>query len=170
MGAPYGDLGPCTVLWDVDGNNVDLGPTYGGVVFKDEVKYKEIREDGYGEQPVDAVFVGRVTTVTCKMTESSINQLNQVIPSSTLAGSVLTVKGSVGTQMRALAKKATLKRLIDGVASTTAAEWITLLLCYPIASPNWQFDADNQRVTDVTFVAFPSKTTGSIGQTWKMGA
>jgi hypothetical protein len=170
MGAPYGDLGPATVIWDVDGNAVDLGPTYGGVVFKDDVKYKEIKEDGYGEQPVDAVFTGRIATVTCKMTESSINQLANVIPSSSLAGSVLTVKGSVGTQMRALAKKVTIKRLIDNVVSTTATEWITLLLAYPIASPNWQFDADNQRITDVTFLAFPSKTTGSIGQTWKIGA
>jgi len=170
MGAPFGDLGPCTVIWDPDTSNVDLGPTFGGVTFEDDVKYKEIKEDGYGDQPVDAVFTGRISKATMKMTESSLAHLAKVIPGMTVVGSVATVTASVGTQMRALAKKVTLKRLIDGVVSVTTTEWITLLLAYPIASLKWEFDADKQRVTDVTFLAFPSKTTGSIGQTWKIGA
>lgn len=170
MGSVFGDLGPCTVIWDPDGTLVDLGPTFGGVTFEDEVKYKEIKEDGYGDQAVDGVFAGRVSKVTCKMTESSLAQLAKVIPGMTVVGTVATVTASVGTQMRALAKKVTLKRLIDGVVSVTTAEWITLLLAYPVTSFKWEFDADKQRVTDVTFIAFPSKATGAIGQTWKIGA
>jgi hypothetical protein len=171
MGAPYGDLGPATIIWDAGGaGDTDLGPHFGGIIFKDEVKYKEIREDGYGDQAVDAVFTGRITTITTKMTESTLVQLSKVIPSATVVAGVMTVVASVGTQMRALAKKVTIKRLVDGAISTTTTEWISLLLAYPVASPNWTFDPDGQRVTEVTFIGFPSKTTGSIGQTWKIGA
>ncbi len=171
MGFPNGDLGPGRVIWDADGTALDLGPTFGGIVFSDETKYREIKEDEYGDSAVDHVFMGRVCTITAKFTRSALAQLEKMIPSASLAGSVLTVKASVGTQARALAKRVTIKRIIDGVVSGTTTEWLTLLKAYPIsAKPTLNYDTDNQRIVEVVFAAYPSDTSGQIGEMWKLGA
>lgn len=169
MSFPFGDLGPATVIWDVGGTPLDLGPTLGGVVFTDEPKYAEIKEDGYGEMAVDGVFTGRVCSLVVPMTRSQLTQLEKVIPSAVVAGDVMTVKGSVGTQMAANAKKVTVKRLIDNVPSAVTTEWLTLYKAYPFAKSDWKFDNANQRICEVTFLVFPMTTSGHIGEMWAVG-
>ncbi len=164
-----GDIGPAHIIWDVDGVATDLGETFGGVVFTDEAKYKEIFEDKYGESPVDAVFTGRISTLTAKLTRSTLAQLAIVIPSATVVGDVMTVKASVGTQMRANAKKVTIKPVKDGVVSTTATEWLTLMAAYPVTKPSFTFDKENQRTIEATFLCFPSTTSGETNTIWKAG-
>ncbi len=166
---PFGDLGPATVIWDVDGTPVDLGPVLGSVQFTDEPKYKGIREEGYGENPVDAVFVGRDVKLVVPMTRSQLAQLEAIIPSMTVVGDVATVKASVGTQMYANAKKVTVKKLIDGVASILTDEWLTLFKAYPVTKSDWKFDASNQRVCEVTFLVFPCQESGVVGNMWAIG-
>lgn len=170
MSFVFGDLGPATVIWDVDGTPVDLGPMLGSVQFTDEPKYKEIREERYGENAVDAVFVGRDVKLVVPMTRSSLAQLEKVVPSLTLAGAVGTAKASVGSQMYANAKKVTVKKVTDGVVSTTATEWLTIFKAYPVTKSDWKFDASNQRVCDVTFLCFPCQESGVVGNMWKIGA
>ena len=169
MSYPFGDLGPATVIWDVGGTPVDLGPVLGSVQFTDEPKYKEIREEGYGETPVDAVFVGRACQLIVPMTRSQLAQLGAVIPSATLVSTVLMVKASVGTQMLANAKKVTIKRLIDGVASALPAEWLTIFKAHPVTKSDWKFDSANQRVQEVTFLVFPRTDSGHVGKMWAIG-
>jgi hypothetical protein len=166
---PFGDLGPATVIWDVDGVALDLGPTLGGVVFTDEAKYAGIKEDGYGDTEVDGVFTGRACSLVVPMTRSQLTQLEKVIPSASVLGTVMTVKASVGTQMEPLAKKVTVKRLIDNVASTDPDEWLTLFKAYPFAKSDWKFDNTNQRICEVTFLVFPMTTSGHIGEMWAVG-
>jgi hypothetical protein len=157
------------VIWDVDGTPLDLGPTLGGVVFTDEAKFVEIKEDGYGETAVDGVFTGRLCSLVVPMTRSQLTQLEKVIPSATVIGTVMTVKASVGTQMAASAKKVTVKRLIDNVASVDPDEWLTLFKAYPFAKSDWKFDNTNQRICEVTFLVFPMTTSGLVGTMWAVG-
>lgn len=169
MAFPFGDLGPCAVVWDPDGDNLELNPTFGGVTFTDDPKFKEIREDGYGETPVDATFMGRETKLVVPMTRSSLTQLAAVIPSSTKGASNLVVATSCGTQMFADAKEVIVKPMIDNVPSATPAEWLHIFRAYPIAKSDFKY-GDAQRTCEVTFLCFPDDTTGNVGDMWRIGA
>lgn len=170
MSSPVRDLGPGTVIWDVDGTPLDLGDVLGSIVFTDEPQYKEIRTEGYGESPVDAVFVGRKVSLVVPLTRAALTKLEKVIPSMTVAGSVGTVKASVGTQMLALAKKITIKPLTDGAVSATATEFLSIFKAYPVTKSEWKYDASNQRVCEVTFLCFPRQDSGHVGEYWAIGA
>ncbi len=169
MASVFGDLGPVGAVWDVDGTPVDLRPLHGGVEITDEVKSKEIFDDDHGEAPVDEVFTGRTVSVLVNMTRSSLAQLAEVIPSATVVGDVMTVKVAVGTQMRALAKKLTIKRVIDGVISTDTDNWITFPLAFPKGSIAWKFNNSDQRTTPVRFVCFPREDSGHVSEIWYIG-
>jgi hypothetical protein len=162
---PVKDLGPCQVLYD----SVDLGPTLGGVTFKEELHTKDIMEDGHGDTPVDAIFIGRIVTIECKFTRSSLTQLEAMIESSTKGASNLKVVNSVGNAMFADAEELILKPLVDNVASVTAAEWLHIHRAYPVASVELPYDNSGQRVVSVTFKAFPDDATGQVGEIWRMG-
>ena len=159
------DLGPCQVLWD----STDLGPTLGGVVFKEEMATKDIKEDGHGETPVDKVFMGRQVTIECKFTRSTLAQLEKMIESSIAGVSNLKVTNSVGNAMFENAKELILKPLTDNVASATSSEWLHVHRTYPVAAVNFSYDTDAQRVVNVTFYAFPDDTSGQSGEIWRMG-
>jgi hypothetical protein len=169
MSFPFGDLGPATVIWDVDGTPLDLGDTLGSTQFTDEPSYKEIRAETYGENPVDAVFVGRKASLVVPLTRTALAKLEKVIPSLTVAGQVATAKASVGTQMYANAKKVTVKKVTDGAVSTTPTEWLTIFKAYPVTKSDWKFDSSNQRVCEVTFLCFPCQESGVVGNIWKIG-
>ena len=165
MALPIGDLGPCQVLWGSD----DLGPTLGGVVFKEEVHSVDIKEDGHGDTPVDAVFTGRLVTIECKFTRSSLTQLEAMITSSTAGGSNLKVVNTVGDQMFANAEELILKPLVNNTASATTTEWLHVHKTYPVAAVELGYDNSGQRIINVTFRAFPDDTSGQVGEIWRMG-
>lgn len=165
MSLPIKDLGPCQVLYDA----VDLGPTLGGVTFKEELKTVDIKEDGHGDTPVDSIFMGRTVAIECKFTRSTLAQLEKMIESSTKSATGLAVKNSVGNSMYARAKELILKPLVDNVASAASGEWLHVHKAYPVASVNFGYDNSGQRVVNVTFRAFPDQTSGSVGQLWRMG-
>jgi len=169
MALPIKDLGPASVVWDPDGDNIELNPTFGGVVFTDEVKYKTIGEDGYGETPVDATFIGRECKLVVPMTRSSLAQLSNVIPSSAKTGSTLEVASSVGTQMFADAKEVIVKPLVDNVSSVVTSEWLHIRRAYPISKAEFKYDVSNQRICEVTFLCFPDDSTGHVGDMWQIG-
>jgi hypothetical protein len=160
------DLGPCQVLY----NAVDLGPTLGGVTFKEELHSVDIKEDGHGDTPVDAIFTGRIVTIECKFTRQTLAQLEAVIESSTKGASNLKVVNSVGNDMFADAEELILKPLVDNVASVTASEWLHVHRAYPIASVELPYDNSGQRIVNVTFKAFPDDATGQVGEIWRIGA
>ena len=162
---PFKDLGPCQVLW----NSVDMGPTHGGVVFKEELHSVDIHEDGHGDTPIDAIFTGRIVSIEAKFTRLTLAQLDALIESATAGASKLTVLNSVGNAMYANAKELVLKPLVDNVASATSSEWLHLLKAYPVASANFTYDNNNQRILTVVFKCFPSRDTGTLNQMWRVG-
>lgn len=159
------DLGPCQVLW----NDIDLGPTHGGVVFKEELHHVDIHEDGHGDTPVDSITTGKIVTVEATFTRSSLTQLELMIESSTKSATNLKVTNSVGNDMFADSKAMILKPLVDNVASVTTSEWLHIHRTYPIASVEFGYDNSGQRTIKVMFKCFPDDLSTQVGEIWRMG-
>jgi len=111
--SPVKDLGPCSVLWDpTPGANVELNPTFGGVIFRSEDAVVDILEDGRGTTPIDAVFTGRVASLEVPMTRTTLAKLNKILPGSVAGASNLKVSTHVGAAMFASSKPIIVKPII----------------------------------------------------------
>lgn len=165
------DLGPCSVLWDPgDGVNLELNPTFGGVTFKYEETYVDVKEDGQGETRVDSVPTGNITELTIAMTRSTLAQLEAVIRGGKVTGSTLKVSNVVGGAVFADAKEIIIKPLVNNVATTDVNEWLHIHKAYPFPSLEWVWDNAGQRVTNVLFVGYPDVAAGYVGGMWRVGA
>ena len=169
MSAPNKDLGPCSVLWDPSGANIELNPTFGGVHFRDEVLSVPIKQDQQGETDVDRVLTGRVVELEVPMTQSSLAQLEKAIAGSTKAAGRLHVENVVGGAVFADAKEIRVKPIVNGVVSVDTSEWLYLYRAYPFSNLDWPYDVSEQRTTNVIFRAFPDDTSGNLNAMWRLG-
>ena len=169
MPNPNRDLGPCSVIWDRAGDNIELNPTFGGVTFRDEVLDADIHEDQAGETIVDGVHTGRIVEVTIPMTRSSLAQLEVAIKGSTATATNLKVKNWVGGNQFPLAKELLIKPIVDNVPSADTEEWLHVFRTYPKSNLEWQYNNADQRVTNVVFKVFPDDESGNVRQMWRMG-
>ena len=168
------DLGPCCIVWDSAGTNLDFKPTYGTVTFRSEDNAEDIFEDGQGLAPVDAVFTGRVALLEVPITRPDISTLEAVMHDATKHKSsakykILKVPNVVGDNMFPLAKEIILKPLIDNSCSGTSSEWIHIHRCYPMSMYEIGYDNSGQRIYNVTFKCFPDDASGQVNQIWRMG-
>lgn len=159
------DLGACQILFD----DVDLGKSFGDVIFKSEVTSVPIQEDQAGTTPVDEVMTGRTVSIEVPLTRASLEQLVKVIPNASLDGNVLLVKNPVGTTLADKAKELILKPIVDNVPSGDSSTWLTVFKCAPKETFEITYNNSGQRVFKVTFVAFPDDTSGNVGALWKIG-
>jgi len=159
------DLGACQILFD----DVDLGKTFGDVVFKSEVSSVPIQEDQEGTTPVDEVMTGRVVSVEVPMTRATLAQMTKVIPNSSIVGDALIVKNPVGTTLADVAKELILKPIVNNVASADSSTWLTIYKCAPRENIEITYNNASQRIFGVTFIAFPSTTSPFTGNLWKIG-
>lgn len=171
---PIRDLGPCCLIWDPAGVNLDLKPTFGSCTFRSEDNSEDVMEDEHGVAPVDAVFTGRVATFEAPITRPNLLQLEEIIHDSVKRKTggkykILDVPNPVGDNMKPIAKELIVKPVIDRVCSATTSEWLHLLACYPIASLEIGYDLTDQRVYNVTFKCFPSIDSGTVGLIWRFG-
>lgn len=166
---PFRDLGPVEVTWDPDGTPVTLSPFFGTVNLKSELQVADVKEDGQGDIPVDAVDIGRLVTLEIPMTRSSLTQLEKAIHGSTKTSTNLQVPNKVGNTLYALSKEIILKPMVDNVASVTTTEWIHIFKCYPIEKIEVGFDNANQRVLIVEFKVFPDRASGNVGELYRVG-
>ena len=169
MPNPNRDLGPCSVIWDPDGVNIELNPTFGGVTFRDEVFDEDIHEDQAGLTIVDGVHTGRVVETTLPMTRSSLAQLEVAIKGSIATATNLKVTNWVGGTQFALAKELRIKPIVDNVPSADTEEWLHVWRSYPKSNLEWQYNNADQRVTNVVFKAFPDDESGLVRHMWRMG-
>lgn len=169
MAAPNRDLGPCCVVWDPAGDNIELSPTFGGVEFRDEVLSVDIHEDGQGETIVDSVHTGRVVEVTVPMTRYTLTQLEAAIKGSVAAASKLEVSNKVGGAVFADAKELIIKPAEDNVCTPTTTEWLHVHKAYPFANLGWMYDNSGQRVANILFKCYPDTASGQVGEMWRMG-
>lgn len=157
---PTRDLGPCAVIFD----SVDLGATFGGVIFRHTEESNPVKEDQQGNTSVDELKVGVTCEIEVPLTRSSLGQLSKVIGNSTYTGSKLQVGVVVGESLLEKAKVLILKPIIDSVVSTDESTWLTVYKAYPKVDLEVNYNFDNQRVYKVIFKAFPDS-----GKLWKIG-
>jgi len=165
MSLPIGDLGPCRAIW----NGTDLGETFGGIEFKEDLTSKEIKTDQNGETPVDKVFTGRLTSVIAKFTRQTLAQLEAVIESSTAGANNLKVVNSVGNAMFSRSEELILKPVVDGVTSVDPNDWLHIHRTFPVAKVNFMYDVGTQRTVEVEFNCFPDDLSTQVGEIWRMG-
>jgi len=162
-----GDLGPCAVYW----NGVLVGPTQGGVKLKIEAKSAEIHEDGYGNMPVDGVFIGlEVADIEIPLTRFTLDQLETITKDSDLAGSVLTGANPVGSAMYADAKPLQLRPLVNNVPSAVTTEYFTILKTYPTQKWDIGYDNSGQRIYKYGFKVFVCQDSPNINDVYTIGA
>lgn len=171
---PPRDLGPCCVVWDPDGVNIEMTPVFGSVVFRSEDQSEDIFWEEHGRAPVDAVFTGRVATLEVPMTSPNLAQLEASIHDATkhkIATKyvLLKVPNPVGDNMLPIAKEIVLKPEIDRACSTTTSEWLHILRCYPVSAMEIAYDNATQRVYNVSFKCFPDDASGTVGLIWRFG-
>lgn len=161
-------LGPCKVTYDVGGTTpIVFETTKGGVVLTYEENTKEIIVDQFGDTAVGEYIIGRKASVQIPFAEYDLDKLVKIIP-----GSILTTSGTEPKKKRLdvdaskvvnlldYAKKVKLEPLAEGA---TANDAVILYKAAPRANISYTYDYSNERVSNVTFKAFPeSGTTGKL--------
>lgn len=79
-------LGVCRITW----GGVDLGYTKGGVEVAVTTETKKVTVDQFGNSEINEYIMGRTVTVTAPLAETTVENLNRIMP-----GSSLTVAGGV---------------------------------------------------------------------------
>jgi len=152
------DLGPCAVYFGVAGSEADLGKTEGGVVVTFAEDVADLKSDQFGTQPEDQVITGHGASVKIPLADYTLDTLATVLNRSKLALSGdHGIKGSglVGTKKSAQAKSLIVKKYVDGAVSTDSDDWITFPAAAPLPNFDVSFSKDNQRIIEVTFMAYP---------------
>jgi hypothetical protein len=161
------------------GINVPIGPakvefgttspvifdiTKGGIQFQASTNKQDITVDQYGDTPVKSILKGRTAQVTVPFALYDLDKLAAVIPNSTLVTDALdatkkkiVVKTEAGYDLTKDAKKLVVKPT-DPYA--TANDYITIPLAVAIADIEYTYNSDNERVANVTFVAYPDIDNG----------
>lgn len=167
--SPFGDIGPVEVVF----GSTTLTEN-GSVKHSFSMDTAEHKTARYGSKPKSKIVTGNGVEVTVNLKEPSLAQLEKAIPGATLTDGVLTVRNNVGTDLRDIAEPLILKRIIDGVASTDPANWITVFIAAPEPSGELVFDESTDRSIDLKFVGMPVETANSpqgtnVGDLWAVG-
>ena len=166
---PMKDMGAAEVIWGYgESDAIVLTPHLGRISLKDTMASKDIQEEAFGDNPVDAVATGRPIEVSVPMTRSTLEQLEAVLHG-TLLGDVLTVTAFVGCAMYDDSKAMLIKPMCDGVASVDHKEWVEIFHTYPLPAVDLGWARDEQRVFLVTFKTFVSQESGHQGEVYSIG-
>jgi hypothetical protein len=161
---PFGDLGPCAVIFG-DGGGEDLGSTMGGVIFRHTEESTPVKEDQSGVSAIDEIKVGYSCEVEVPLTRSSLGQLSKVIGNSTYTGKALRVGVAVGISLLENAKQLILKPIVNNIVSTDPTEWLTIHKAYPKVDLEVVYNSEGQRVYKCIFKVFPDENK----QLWRIG-
>lgn len=158
------------LTWDIGGTPIIMGPTKGGIMFKSELSTVDIMQDGSGDAPFDSVTKGRVVTLEINMSEMTASRLALIQGVTETIGPVFTFDNSCGVSLRDVAKKITIKPIVNLETSVDSSEWQSVLKCSPPLDVfEFGFDDENQRLFKAIFKVFPDDATGNIGKLYKIG-
>lgn len=164
------DLGPCIIVWDPNGDNLEFKETFGGVVFRYEETRQEIRRDQKGETVVDEVTTGAPTfELEAPLTEPNLTKLVKCFANSASAANYLKVSNPVGSPVFASAKPIIVKPIVNGAVSTDENEWLRLHRTYPRINMELTYDNAGQRVYNTVFKGFPDNISGRQNELWRIG-
>jgi hypothetical protein len=151
-------IGPATVEFG-DSAPIIFDITKGGIVFTASTSKQDITVDQFGDAPVKSIMKGRTCQVTVPFALHDLAKLSQVIPNSTLVTDAtlpdkqkLEVKSNAGFDMLTGAEKLVIK---PTDTNATANDWITIPIAGATADPEYTFDADNERIVNITFIGYP---------------
>ncbi len=151
MAATDMELGPCQVLF----NNVDLGGTLGITVTIRTVA-ADLKRDQFGSEAYDKVVTGMGAEIKCRLVDINYANLSLVLNQSYNVGGgdkAIAGKNLVGTKLSTKAFELVLKKYVGGVPSTDEDDWILFRKAFPLSDIELSYDAENQRVLEVTFNA-----------------
>lgn len=149
-------IGPAIVEYGDSTDKVVFDITKGGIVFSATITKQDTIVDQFGDTPVKSIVKGGAAQVTVPFALHDLQKLETAFPGSKLVtkGSQkkLEVYGKAGFDLLKNAKKLVIKPTDP---DATEEDWITIPLAGAIAEPNYTYDSDNERVTTITFPAYP---------------
>lgn len=159
-------IGPAKVEYGEGVDMVTFDITKGGIVFSTSSTTQDITVDQYGDTVVKSIFKGGTAQVTVPFALYDLEKLSKVTPNSTYIEDATTptkkkleVRAQAGLDMLANAKPLVIKPTAPG---TTPNDWITIPLAGARVDHNYAYDSDNERITPVTFIAYPDVEDGGL--------
>lgn len=149
-------IGPAIVEYGDGDDKVVFDITKGGIVFTAETTKQDTTVDQYGDTPVKSIMKGMTAQATVPFALHDLKRIATAIPGSELVvendKTKLMVNAAAGYDMLKNAKPLVIKPTDP---DATEEDWITIPLAGAIADPNYTYDSDNERVTNITFPAYP---------------
>jgi hypothetical protein len=172
--SPIGDLGPCHLYF----GGTFIGETLGGTILRAQDETTEIKEDIWGNTPVDRVFIGETIEVETSLTRLSLAELAAALPGASgsgTSGNQLVMRSKVGRSLRDNSAQLQLRRIVDGKATADTTTWITVFVASAEMDTEINFSVEDQTVFKVKFTGLPVLTAGTPAGTqkgwlWKIGA
>src|SRR5690625_4917816 len=156
-------IGPAIVEYGEGAEKVEFNITKGGIVFSATVTKQDTTVDQFGDTPVKSIVKGGAAEVTVPFALHDLEKLQAVFPGSKLVTQgdkkKLEVTGKAGYDLLKNAKPLVVKPTDP---DATEDDWITIPLAGAIAEPNYTYDSDNERVTNITFPAYPDMSRDGL--------
>lgn len=161
MTAPAIKLGPCKVTYSEGADTTTIDKTIGGVDFSAVPIYKEIKVDQYGQGVYDKRIVGWDVKAVIRMAETTYDNIKA------MSAGLVEVDGGtkkklhdaqLGTSMRASGKKLVIHPLEND--DSDVSDDITMYLAAPDTPLDLKYNYENERVLEVTMVAYPREGSG----------
>ena len=170
MTAPNRNLGPCVVIWDLKGDNVTFDKTNGGVYFRYEELQAPIKRDQAGLTDVSDVTIGATNPeLELPLSEEEVAKLQTVFANSVVGANFLKVKNPVGVDVFPISKQVIVKPIVNGVISTTEAEWLYIHRAFPRVTMENAYDNAGQRGIKTIFKGYPDDISGRQTEMWRFG-
>jgi hypothetical protein len=157
-------IGPAIVEYGEDTEMVTFDFTKGGIVFSYATSKQDVTVDQYGDTVVKSIMKGRTAQAVVPFALHDLDKLAKVTPNSELITDATTptkkklvVKSEAGYDMLANAKKLVIKPTDP---DATANDWITIPLAGAISDGELTYNSDNERIQNITFVAYPDIANG----------
>ena len=170
--APTRDLGPCALEF----GGVSLGETVGGCAFRFSQSVTPVKEDRYGESPIDEIYIGDSCELEANLTRQSLAQIAAALPGASgsgTAGNQMVVRNIVGRSAYDNALTLVVKPIVEGVDGTDTTEYLTIFKASPRPDYDVPYSVDGQRVYKTIFRGFRVQTDATgmkAGWLWKIGS
>ncbi len=167
---PIGDMSAAEVIWGYgESAPIIITPHLGRISLKDTVNVKDIQEESYGDNAVDARETGRPVEVSVPMTRSTLEQLEAAL-GGVLIGDVLTISADISCEgYYERSRPLLIQPKCGAVADPDHKTWIEIFHAYPIAAVDLGWARDEQRIFLVTFKTFISQESGHEGELYTIG-
>lgn len=156
-------IGPAIVEYGTGVDMITFDITKGGIVFTAATTKQDSTVDQYGDTPVKSIVKGTTAQAVVPFALHDLQRLAAVFPGSELVTkdlqNKLNVYSGAGYDMLKNAKPLVIKPTDP---DATPDDWITIPLAGAIADPNYTYDSDNERVTNITFPAYPDMVRGGL--------